>query len=264
MGENRIGIIGIPFDEKSSFMQGSSQGPDRIREILNDGSSSFVTETGIELEEGRHFKDLGNINVEKYLKDISTGISEALEEETRLITLGGDHSIAYPIVKAYQKKYKNLHILQLDAHTDLYQEYENDPYSHACPFARIMEENLASSLTQVGIRAISRHQKDQQKRFGVKIITMRDWVDGVRPTLLGPLYISLDLDVFDPGFAPGISHFEPGGLSPREVIELILKIDVPIVGADIVEYNPVRDHHGMTGMLAAKLLKELVGKMSRY
>jgi arginase family enzyme len=151
--------------------------------------------------------------------------------------------------------------LQLDAHTDLYEEYEGDPYSHACPFTRVMENQLAQSLTQVGIRVLSSHHRDQQKRFNVNIITMRDWVKGIRPQINGPLYISLDLDVFDPAFAPCISHHEPGGMSVREVIELILEIDVPIVGADIVEYNPSRDHSQMTAMLAAKLLKELLGKM---
>jgi agmatinase len=261
MSGTRIGIIGIPFDEKSSFLKGAAQGPDKIRESLHDGSSSYITEVGIELIDGNHFVDLGNLTVSNYLEDIDSGITNALNQESKLITLGGDHSVAYPVVKAYQQKYPDLHILQFDAHTDLYEEYEGDPYSHACPFARIMENKLAKSLTQIGIRVVSSHQKEQQKRFGVNIITMRDWVDGVRPTLNGPLYISFDLDVFDPGFAPGISHHEPGGMSPREVIELILEIDVPIIGADIVELNPSRDHHGMTASLAAKLLKELMGKM---
>jgi agmatinase len=261
MDNKRIGIVGIPFDEKSSFLRGAAQGPDKIRESLNDGSSSFVTESGIELLEDNHFVDLGNIEVRNYLEDIESGITHALSQESKLITLGGDHSIAYPIIKAYQKQYPVLNILQFDAHTDLYDEFEGDPFSHACPFARIMEQDLAQSLTQVGIRVLSNHQKEQQQRFGVNILTMRDWVNGIRPILNGPVYISLDLDVFDPGFAPGISHHEPGGMSPREVIELILNIDVPILGADIVELNPSRDHHGMTGMLAAKLLKELIGKM---
>lgn len=261
MDSNRIGIVGIPFDEKSSFLRGAAQGPNKIRESLNDGSSSFVTESGIELIEGNHFVDLGNLDVSNYLEDIELGITEALNQESKLISLGGDHSIAYPIIKAYQMKYPVLHILQFDAHTDLYDEFEGDPYSHACPFSRIMEQDLAQSLTQVGIRVVSNHQKEQQQRFGVNILTMRDWTNGNRPILKGPLYISLDLDVFDPGFAPGISHHEPGGMTPREIIELILNIDVPIIGADIVELNPSRDHHGMTAMLAAKLLKELLGKM---
>ena len=261
MSGSRVGIIGIPYDEKSSFLRGTSKGPDKIREVLNDGSSNFESELGFEIKEGIHIQDYGNIQVSNYLEDIQQGIRTALQTEQKLITLGGDHSIAYPVIKVFYDFYPNLHVLQLDAHADLYEEFEGDPHSHACPFARVMEQNLAQSLTQVGIRVISKHQNEQKERFGVDIITMRDWYDGVRPQLKGPLYISLDLDVFDPGFAPGISHYEPGGLSPREVIELILDIDVPIIGADIVEYNPERDHHGMTAMLAAKLLKELAGKM---
>ena len=261
MKRTRVGIIGIPYDEKSSFLKGTSEGPDKIREVLHDGSSSFESELGFELIEGNHFTDLGNIEVVDYLQDIEKSISDALHKEQKIISLGGDHSIAFPVIKAFHRRYPNLHVLQLDAHTDLYEEFEGDRYSHACPFARVMEQNLTQSLTQVGIRVISNHQKEQQERFGVDIITMRDWQKGIRPELKGPLYISLDLDVFDPGYAPGISHYEPGGMTPREVIELILDIDVPVIGADIVEYNPERDHHGMTANLAAKLLKELTGKM---
>lgn len=261
MKENTVGIIGIPFDEKSSFLKGAAKAPDQIRKTLHDGSSSFVTESGIELNEDTHFTDLGNIKVNEFPEDVESGIFQALEEHSRLITLGGDHSISYPIIKAFHKKYDDLHILQFDAHTDLYDEYEGDPLSHACPFARIMEQNLAKSLCQVGIRTISKHQQDQQERFDVQVITMKDWSMGLRTKLHGPLYISLDLDVFDPAFVPGISHYEPGGMSPREVIDVILGIKVPIIGADIVEYNPNRDHHGMTAMLAAKLLKELIAKM---
>jgi len=261
MNENTVGIIGIPFDEKSSFLKGAAKGPDQIRKTLHDGSSSFVTESGLELIDGTHYKDLGNISINEFPADVESGILKGLQKNSRLITLGGDHSIAYPVIKAFQKQYMDLHILQFDAHTDLYDEYEGDRLSHACPFARIMEQNLAKSLCQVGIRTISKHQKDQQERFNVQVITMKDWTRGIRTKLNGPLYISLDLDVFDPAFAPGISHYEPGGMSPREVIDVILGIRVPIIGADIVEYNPDRDHHGMTAMLAAKLLKELAAKM---
>lgn len=256
-----IGIIGIPFDEKSSFLRGPAMAPEQIRKVLNDGSSNFLTENGQVVEEGNQFIDHGDISVNNYLEDIELGISNALEKTDKLISLGGDHSVAYPIIRAFSKKYPDLSILQFDAHTDLYHDFEGDPYSHACPFARIMEEKLVKKLHQVGIRVVSDHQLDQQKKFDVEIITMRDFYSGKKPQPMGPLYISFDLDVFDPGFAPGISHHEPGGMSPREAIELILELDVPLVGADIVEYNPSRDHHGMTAMVAAKLLKELIGKM---
>jgi len=261
LSDETVAIVGVPFDDKSSFMKGAAEGPDQIRRIMQDGSSNYSAESGVVLEEGRHFVDVGNIDVKEYHSDIGNGISQVLEQCNKAIILGGDHSIAYPVIKSFNRKYPELHILQFDAHTDLYDEYEGDRYSHACPFARIMEENLARSLTQVGIRLVTPHQVEQQKKFNVDIITMHDWYNNRILSLKGPLYISLDLDVFDPGFAPGVSHHEPGGMNPREVIELILSIDVPLVGADIVELNPRRDHAGITAMLAAKMLKELIGKM---
>ncbi len=256
-----IAVVGIPFDEKSSFMQGAADGPRAIREVLNDTSGNFWTESGIELIKNNHFVDYGNIVISDYHSDIENEISGLLKKHNKLISLGGDHSIVYPVVKAFSQKYNGLNILQLDAHTDLYDELDGDRFSHACPFLRILEGNLVSKLTQVGIRVIPEKHLAQQKRFEIDVITMRDWILGKRTKLEGPLYISLDLDVFDPGFAPGVSHHEPGGMSPRDVIELILNIKVPIVGADIVELNPKRDPVGITAMLGAKLLKELIGKM---
>jgi len=264
--KDSVSIVGIPFDEKSTFLRGASRGPDQIRSILNDGSSNYSTESGLVLEEYNHFVDVGNIDVNDYHVDIENGVAKVLNHTRGAVILGGDHSIAYPIIRAFHKKYTDLHVLQFDAHTDLYDEFEGDRYSHACPFARIMEENLTRSLTQIGIRAITPHQREQEKKFKVDIITMHDWFNNRRPVFKGPLYISLDLDVFDPGFAPGVSHHEPGGMNPREVLELIIGIKVPLVGADIVELNPKRDNAGITAMLAAKLLKELIGKIynSKY
>ncbi len=259
---SQVAILGIPFDEKSSFMRGAAEGPDAIRSVLNDTSSNFWTESGFEIKENEHFIDHGNIRVSDYHIDITNEVAGLLTKNQKVISLGGDHSIVYPIVKAFSKKYDSLNILQLDAHTDLYDELGGDRFSHACPFSRIMEEKLAIKLTQVGIRVIPDQHQEQIKRFDVDVITMHEWVSGKRTKLSGPLYISLDMDVFDPGFAPGISHHEPGGMTPREVIELILNIKVPIVGADIVEINPKRDHAGITAMLGAKLLKELIGKMA--
>ena len=152
-------------------------------------------------------------------------------------------------------------ILHIDAHADLYDEFEGDRYSHACPFARIMEEGLASRLVQVGIRTLSAHQQQQAARFGVEIIDMRAWTAGMRPLIEGPVYVSMDMDGLDPAFAPGVSHWEPGGLSVREVLGLISSLHGPIVGADLVEFNPARDRTGLTAMVAAKIVKELAGAM---
>jgi arginase family enzyme len=126
-----------------------------------------------------------------------------------------------------------------------------------------MEEGLAERLVQVGIRTMVPHQREQAERFGVEVIEMRNWKEGLDFKIEGPLYLSLDMDVFDPGFAPGVSHHEPGGMTPRDVLKIIQNIDAKLVGADIVEYNPERDPIGITGMLAAKLYKEILAYMLR-
>ena len=125
-----------------------------------------------------------------------------------------------------------------------------------------MEEGLINKLVQVGIRTMTPHQQEQADRFNVTVIDMKSLPKGLsRLQFDGPVYISLDLDVLDPAYAPGVSHLEPGGLRTRDVITVIQQLKVPIVGADIVEFNPLRDINGMTAMVAAKLLKELADKM---
>ncbi len=167
------------------------------------------------------------------------------------------------------RHHPSLAILHVDAHGDLYDEFAGDRYSHACPFARIMEEGLAARLTQVGIRTMTGHQRAQADRFGVEVIDMRRWTEGVRPfaesrtalPALPALYLSIDLDGIDPAFAPGVSHREPGGLSVRDVIALIHAVPGTIVGADVVELNPSQDLGGVTAQVAAKIVKEIAGTM---
>ena len=124
-----------------------------------------------------------------------------------------------------------------------------------------MEERLADRLVQVGIRAMTGHQREQAQRFGVEVIDMRSWYTGTRPATEGAVYLSLDMDGLDPAFAPGVSHPEPGGLSTREVIAVIQNIGGSLIGADVVECNPGRDSAGLTARLAAKLVKEIVARM---
>jgi arginase family enzyme len=154
-----------------------------------------------------------------------------------------------------------LTILHIDAHPDLYETFEGDRYSHACPFARIMEEGLAHRLVQVGIRTMNRHQRDQADRFGVEVLEMTDWLDGKRPRTDGKVYLTVDLDGLDPAHAPGVSHHEPGGLTTREVLDLIQGLEGDLVAADLVEYNPRQDVGGITAAVAAKIVKEVAGRM---
>ena len=259
-----IAVLGIPFDLNSSFRQGASLAPPRIREALFSDSTNMWTENGIDLGNAPGWQILDDLQFsepQNGFTQIENRIGELPNENKRIISLGGDHSIAYPIIRAYGNAHPGLTILQLDAHPDLYDELDGNRYSHACPFARIMEENLVKRLVQVGIRTLNGHQREQAKRFGVEIIEMKN-IDEVNALSLdGSVYLSLDLDCLDPAFAPGVSHHEPGGMSTRDVLNIMQNLQGNLVGADIVEYNPERDFMGMTGMVAAKLLKEILARM---
>lgn len=258
-----VSVLGIPFDDNESFLKGPAQAPASIRAALQAGSMNLWTENGLDLETAA-WQDVGDVNLaasEEPFVAIEQHVAALLASGARVVSLGGDHSITYPIMRAYAQHFGPLTILHLDAHADLYEEYNGNRFSHACPFARIMEEHLANRLIQVGIRTLNRHQRQQAERFGVEVIEMRQWSPTVALDLTGPLYLSLDLDVLDPAYAPGVSHYEPGGFTTREVIGLLQGITIPLIGADIVELNPDRDPLGITAITAVKFLKEIVALM---
>jgi agmatinase len=154
-----------------------------------------------------------------------------------------------------------LTIVHFDAHPDLYDSLDGDRFSHACPFARIMEEGKVARLVQFGIRTMNPHQRAQCERFGVEVHEFRDW-DGTVPALSGPVYVTVDIDALDPAFAPGVSHHEPGGMSTRQLLDAIRQLGTSgarVVGADVVELNPTRDVNDVTAMVAAKIVRELLG-----
>lgn len=257
-----IKLFGIPYDANSSFLRGSAKAPPLIRFMHHQGASNPSAERGKILSFSENLVDCGDLLFDCDKPEYAYGIinnkvSELIEDGSKLISLGGDHSITYPIVKAYAKMYPDLHILHFDAHSDLYDLFEDNFYSHASPFARIMEQKLASSLTQAGVRTMCLHQRIQAERYEVNTIEMKDFNLEFLSHLRGPLYISFDLDVLDPAFAPGVSHPEPGGMTTREVIQCLHKVDVSVVGADIVEYNPDRDTNDQTAMVAYRILKEI-------
>jgi arginase len=256
-------LIGLPYDASSSFLQGAAEAPPLIREALQSTSSNTWCEQGREVT-GGGLSDGGDLTLPPTAEArdlIEAGIAELIAAGHRPLALGGDHSVTYPALRAVARGLSRLTILHIDAHPDLYDEFEGDRFSHACPFSRIMEEALASRLVQVGIRTMNAHQRSQADRFGVEVIDMRAWQTGVRPSVDGAVYISIDLDGLDPAFAPGVSHRDPGGLSVREVIGLVQGAGGSLVGADIVEYNPRQDLGGVTAAVAAKLVKEVAGRM---
>lgn len=255
----KITLQGILFDEKSSFLIGPALAPPAIRKAYHSDSANYYAEDGSFIAP-ELFDDKGDFEVSDYL-DIEQVTFNNLKKNKPLITFGGDHSITYPIIKAFYSLYGKLDILHIDAHGDLYSSFEGDQYSHACPFYNIMDNELADNLQQVGIRTLNNEQRENAKRLGVNINEMKDFKSFMMPTFKNPLYLSLDMDALDPAFAPGVSHHEPGGFSTREVIQIIQDVNVPLVGADIVEYNPNRDITDMTAMVCAKLLREIAAKM---
>lgn len=254
-------LLGIPFDANSSWLRGAAGAPPIIRVAFLSDSSNSWTETGFDLEGA--YCDAGDLKFtfEEPFTAIEHKVGELLDQGLRPVSLGGDHSITLPIIRAFAKRVPGLTILHFDAHPDLYDELEGNRHSHACPFARIMEEGAAKRLIQVGIRTMNGHQREQAKRFGVEVIEMRSLPALDRMKVDGPIYISFDMDALDPACAPGISHREPGGMTVREAIAHLHAITGKIAGADIVEFNPAQDSTQITAMVAAKLLKEILGKM---
>ena len=256
-------LIGIPYDASSSYLRGAAEAPPLIRRALISPSSNSWTESLRDIGAPGVLLDAGDVDLSGNdpRAAIERAAREVVADHGLPLSLGGDHSISYPLLRAIRPAHPRLTVLQLDAHGDLYDEFEGDRYSHACQFARVMEEKLADRLVQVGIRTLNEHQRSQADRFGVEIIDMRAWASGARPEVSGPVYLSLDIDVLDPAFAPGVSHWEPGGLAVRDVIALIQGIPGLLIGADIVEYNPRRDPLGSTAYVAAKLVKEIASRM---
>ncbi len=264
-----VKVLGVPYDAHSSYLRGPASAPPAVRAALNNGSANWCTEDGRDLDpdRGADWTDLGDLDLSDDVHQatalIRRAATEAIADGSKLLSLGGDHLVAWPLVQAVADRYDDVTIVHFDAHPDLYDELDGDRYSHACPFARIMEEGKVARLVQMGIRTMTPHQREQADRFGVEVYEARD-TGVVVPALEGPVYVSIDIDVLDPAFAPGVSHFEPGGWSTRQLLGALGQIaaqETEVVGADLVEINPELDVHGLTAMVGAKIFRELLGLM---
>lgn len=230
-----------------------------IRSVLFSEASSPYSFSGVDIRQAIAEFDFADLPAEgDAARDaIKARVADVLKSGCVPLSLGGDHSITYPILQAMHAVHGALNILHIDAHPDLYPEFDGDPYSHASPFYRAVDDGLIGALVQVGLRSISPGNRAFGDANGVHMLGA-DEIDKIPyGELAAPLYISIDLDGFDPAFAPGVSHPEPGGLSAREVFSMLKRLNAPIVGADIVELNPERDLNMLTAHLAARLVKEL-------
>src|SRR6266536_3442491 len=254
----KLALIGFRYDENSSFTKGAADAPPQIRAALRSEAWNLTSESGVDLGTENTFFDAGDIEPiagRDMPSLIEQSIATLLNDGLAPISLGGDHAITYPIIRAFSRKYRELSILHFDAHPDLYDDFQGNRNSHASPFARIMEEKLVSRLVQVGIRTINAHQREQIERFGVEVIKTREWERPLELEFDSPIYISFDIDALDPAR-------EPGGLSTRQAIDIIQDLKGKVVGADIVEFNPRMDPLLVTGTVCAKLVNEIAAKMT--
>jgi agmatinase len=261
-----VALLGIPLDENSSYLRGCAQGPAALRAVLASGSSNGCAEDGAEVTSDVRFADAGDVALASgaaSMVAIERAVDALLERGARVMSVGGDHSVTYPVVRAYTRRHRGLSLLHFDAHPDLYDDFQGNRFSHASPFARIMEEGQVARLVQVGIRTANPHQRAQARRFGVEMVEMKDFTPDRRFDFEGPLYVTFDLDALDPAYAPGVSHHEPGGLSVRDVLGVLSRSRFTLVGADVVELNPTRDPLGVTAAVAAKLVTELSARLLR-
>jgi agmatinase len=263
----RIAILGVPFDEKSSYLRGAAGGPAAIRAVSTGKCYCGWTELGVNLEEDTVMVDVGDVDtsgdMDKSFALTEKAVAAILDKGAVPIVLGGDHSITYPVLKAFARRFKPLDVLHFDAHPDLYDDLYGDRLSHACPFARILEDGLAASVVQVGVRAVTAAHRAKALKHGVRMIEMKDIRDPLHLRFANPVYISFDMDALDPAFAPGVSHHEPGGLSTRQAVQVIQALKGSIVGLDVVELNPARDPAAITAAAAFKIVKETAGRIVR-
>ena len=259
-----VALLGLPTDRNSSFRRGPARAPAVIRRELSSEAGNPYSELGTNLKERGVFIDDGDLPLREDAGDfdrIVEGVRCRLERGDRVVSLGGDHFVTYPVVTAYAEFFEAPSVVHFDAHPDLYPIFDGNPLSHACPFARILESAAIASLVQIGIRTMTPPQREVAERFGVRVFAPWE-LDAARAALPGGnVYVTVDLDGLDPAFAPGVSHREPGGLSVREVLEAIKAIPGRVVGADVVELNPDQDVASLTAGVAAKLVRELAARI---
>ncbi|NWG93479.1 MAG: arginase family protein [Parvularculaceae bacterium] len=258
-------ILGFEWDASSSHARGSALAPTVVKRLLSSEASSSFSIDLIDMRDA----------IESYLipplpedgaaarRIITMSVADCIKDGFAPLSIGGDHSVTYPILKAVAAKYGPVDVLHVDAHPDLHEEFEGDRFSHACPFARALEDGLVGRLVQVGIRCWDPHQKAQAERYGATVLRP-DQADEIPAVIFSaPLYVSIDLDGLDPAFAPGVSHPEPGGLSTLDVLAMIRRIKGPLIGADVVELNPERDVQMTTARVVVRLVKELAAAIAR-
>jgi agmatinase len=265
--ESEAVIYGMPMDWTVSYRPGSRFGPARIREV-SIGLEEYSPYLDRELEEVKYF-DAGDIplpfgNAQRSLDMIEEFVDKILAADKFPLGLGGEHLVSWPVIKAMYKKYPDLAIIHMDAHTDLREQYEGEPLSHSTPIRKAAELIGPKNVFSFGIRSGMKEEFQWAKENGMYIAKFEvlEPLKEVLPKLAGrPVYVTIDIDVLDPAHAPGTGTVDAGGITSKELlaaIHEIAKSDVKVVGADLVEVAPVYDHSEQTANTASKLVREMI------
>lgn len=263
----KVILYGMPMDWTVSYRPGSRFGPNRIREV-SIGLEEYSPYLDRELHEVPFF-DAGDIplpfgNAQKSLDLIEEYVDSILEKGKFPLGMGGEHLVSWPVFRAMYKKYPDLAIIHMDAHTDLREEYEGEPLSHSTPIRKVAGLIGPENVYSFGIRSGMKEEFEWAKEAGMHIskFEVLEPLKQVLPKLKGrPVYVTIDIDVLDPAHAPETGTVDAGGITSKELLASIHAIagsDVHVVGADLVEVAPVYDHSDQTANTASKLLREML------
>ncbi|WP_116213832.1 agmatinase [Streptomyces olivoreticuli] len=279
--EANVAVVGVPFDSGVSYRPGARFGGNAIREAsrmlrpYNPAQDVYPFHYSQVADAGDISANPFDIN--EAVETIEAAADGLLATDTRLMTLGGDHTIALPLLRSVAKKHGPVALLHFDAHLDTWDTYFGAEYTHGTPFRRAVEEGIldTSALSHVGTRGplYGKQDLEDDEKLGFGIVTsadvMRRGVDEVIDQLrqrIGdrPLYISVDIDVLDPAHAPGTGTPEAGGMTSRELLEIIRGLsECRLVSADVVEVAPAYDHADITAVAASHVAYEMVSIMSK-
>ncbi|MCM3653047.1 agmatinase [Metabacillus litoralis] len=265
--ESEAVIYGMPMDWTVSYRPGSRFGPARIREV-SIGLEEYSAYLDRELDEVKYY-DAGDIplpfgNPQRSIDMIEEYIDQLLADDKYPLGMGGEHLVSWPVMKAMYKKYPDLAIIHMDAHTDLRDEYEGEPLSHSTPIKKIADLIGPTNVYSFGIRSGMKEEFQWAKEVGMHIakFDVLEPLKEVLPKLAGrPVYVTIDIDVLDPAHAPGTGTVDAGGITSKELlasIHEIAKSDVRVVGSDLVEVAPIYDPSEQTANTASKILREMI------
>ncbi len=258
-------LLGVPMDFTVSFRPGARSGPERIRQV-SDVLEEYSPYINKNLNEVKYF-DCGDIdlpfgNVEKSLKLIEEVVTSCICDKKHPFVLGGEHLITLPVIKCLASKFKDLKVIQFDAHADLREDYIGEKNSHATVMKQICNIVGSKNVYQLGIRSGTKEEFEFGKEntnfypFTVKESIIKEIV---KKCLGHPVYLTIDIDVLDPAYAPGTGTPEPGGITSKELFYAVECLnDINLVGCDIVEVSPIFDISDITAITAAKLVREIL------